>query len=124
MHINIEFGFSLELRYILSIADSSDFSAASNRTGLTCTIQTTTSYNDNSPFLSTGKLRYCFELALGDCWTNPLASHECGLKAMYANLTGHSVQQVQALYSIVVRWQMYVQDQGKLSKCGQDDLLL
>ena len=42
---------------------------------------------------------------------------------MYANLTGHTVQQVQALYSIVVRWQMYVQDQGKLSKYGQDDLL-
>ena len=42
---------------------------------------------------------------------------------MYANLTGHTVQQVQALYSIGVRWQTYVPDWGKLSKYGQDDLL-
>ncbi len=53
-----------------------------------------------------------------------LAIHGRDLKAMYANLTGHTVQQVQALYSIVARWQMYVQDQGKLSKYGQDDDLL
>ena len=66
---------------------------------------------------------YCFELALCCCWTNPLANRECELKATYANLTEHSVQQVQALYSIVVRWQTYVPDQDKLSKYGQDGTL-
>ncbi len=53
-----------------------------------------------------------------------LAIHGHDLKAMYANLTGHAVQQVQVLYSIAVRQQMNVQDQGKLSKYGQDGLLL
>ena len=60
---------------------------------------------------------------MSDCRTKPLASHECDLKAMYANLTGRSVRLVQVLYSTVVIWQMYVPDQGKLSKYGQDDPL-
>ena len=42
---------------------------------------------------------------------------------MYANVTGHSVQHVQALYSIVVRWQTCVQDPSMLSRYGQDGLL-
>jgi hypothetical protein len=44
------------------------------------------------PFLSMREIRYCFKLVLGGCQTKPLASHECDLKAICANLTGHTVQ--------------------------------
>ena len=56
------------------------------------------------PLLSVVQLLYCFERVFDECRTKILVSHECDLKAMYANLTGHTVQQVQALYSIGVRW--------------------
>jgi hypothetical protein len=90
---------------------------------LLCTIQTTMSYKDNGPFLSTRELLYCLELALGCCWTNLLVSHVCDLKASYANLTRHSVQQVQVLYSIAVRWQTCTPDLDQLSRYGRDDPL-
>ena len=44
------------------------------------------------PFLTVRELWYCFELVLGGCPTKPLARRECELKAIYTNLTGHTVQ--------------------------------